>query len=47
MFAEALAAEIAAEVQRSARPRSVRVIITQHARGGIVTEATAELPGPA
>ena len=47
VFAEALAAEIAAEVQRSARPRSVRVVITQHARGGIVTEATAELPGPA
>jgi 7-cyano-7-deazaguanine reductase len=47
IFAEALAGEIAAEVQRSARPRVVRVIVTQHARGGIVTEATAELPGPA
>jgi 7-cyano-7-deazaguanine reductase len=47
IFAEALAGEIAAEVQRSARPRLVRVIVTQHARGGIVTEATAELPGPA
>jgi 7-cyano-7-deazaguanine reductase len=42
-FAEALAAEIAAEVQRAAEPRSVRVVLTQHVRGGIVTEATAEL----
>jgi 7-cyano-7-deazaguanine reductase len=42
-FAEALAAEIAAEVKRAAEPRSVRVVLTQHVRGGIVTEATAEL----
>jgi 7-cyano-7-deazaguanine reductase len=42
-FAEALAAEIAAEVQRAAEPRSVKVVLTQHVRGGIVTEATAEL----
>jgi 7-cyano-7-deazaguanine reductase len=47
VFCEALAAEIAAEVQRSVRPRGVRVVVTQHARGGIVTEATAQLPGPA
>lgn len=47
IFAESLAGEIATEIQRSARPRSVRVVVTQHARGGIVTEATAELPGPA
>ncbi|MGP4110532.1 preQ(1) synthase [Streptomyces sp. 4N509B] len=47
IFAEALAGEIATEIRRSARPRSVRVVVTQHARGGIVTEATAELPGPA
>ena len=47
VFAEALAAEIAAEVQRSARPHAVRVVVTQHARGGIVIEATAELPGTA
>jgi 7-cyano-7-deazaguanine reductase len=47
VFAEAMAAEIAAEVQLSARPRAVRVTVTQHARGGIVTEATAELPGQA
>jgi 7-cyano-7-deazaguanine reductase len=44
VFAEALAAEIAAEVQRAAAPRRVRVVVTQHVRGGIVTEATAELP---
>jgi 7-cyano-7-deazaguanine reductase len=42
-FAEALAAEIAAEVKRAAEPRSVKVVLTQHVRGGIVTEATAEL----
>ena len=47
VFAEALAAEIAAEVRRSARPHAVRVVLTQHARGGIVIEATAELPGMA
>ena len=46
VFAEALAAEIAAEVQSAARPRSVLVVVTQHARGGIVTEVTAQLPGP-
>jgi 7-cyano-7-deazaguanine reductase len=44
VFAEALAAEIAAEVQRSTRPRAVRVVVTQHARGGIVIEVTAALP---
>jgi 7-cyano-7-deazaguanine reductase len=44
VFAEALAAEIAAEVQRAAAPHRVRVVVTQHVRGGIVTEATAELP---
>jgi len=43
IFAEALAAAIAAEVQRAARPKRVRVIVTQHVRGGIITEATAEL----
>ncbi|HEY3144425.1 MAG TPA: preQ(1) synthase [Acidimicrobiales bacterium] len=41
-FCEALAAEIADEVVRAADPHDVRVTITQHARGGIVTEATAE-----
>jgi 7-cyano-7-deazaguanine reductase len=47
VFAEALAAEIAAEVQRSAHPHAVCVVVTQHARGGIVIEATAKLPGMA
>lgn len=46
VFAEALAAEIAEEVRRAAEPRWVRVVVTQHVRGGIVTEATAELPAP-
>ena len=44
VFAESLAAEIAAEVHRAASPQRVRVVVTQHVRGGIVTEATAELP---
>ena len=43
-FVEQLAAEIANEVHLAARPLRVRVSITQHVRGGIVTEATAELP---
>jgi len=43
-FAEALAVEIATEVRRAADPRWVKVVVTQHVRGGIVTEATAELP---
>jgi 7-cyano-7-deazaguanine reductase len=47
IFAESLAADIAAEVQRSASPKAVRVVVTQHARGGIVTEVTVDLPGPA
>jgi 7-cyano-7-deazaguanine reductase len=42
-FAEALAGEIAAEVKRAVVPRSVKVVLTQHVRGGIVTEAMAEL----
>ena len=46
-FAEALAVEIAEEVARAADPRRVRVVLTQHVRGGIVIEATAELPLPA
>jgi 7-cyano-7-deazaguanine reductase len=44
VFAEALAAEIATEVQRAAAPRQVRVTVTQGGRGGIVNESTAELP---
>jgi 7-cyano-7-deazaguanine reductase len=42
VFCEALAAEIAGEVVRAADPHEVRVTVTQHARGGIVTAATAE-----
>ena len=44
VFCEQLAVDIATEVRRVAEPISVRVIVTQHVRGGIVTEATAELP---
>ena len=44
IFAEGLAAAIAAEVQRAAAPVSVTVTVTQHVRGGIVTEATAQRP---
>jgi 7-cyano-7-deazaguanine reductase len=43
-FVEQLAADIAAEVHGAAQPFTVRVTITQHVRGGIVTEATAQLP---
>jgi 7-cyano-7-deazaguanine reductase len=45
-FCEQLAADIAAEVHRCAEPHRVRVTVRQHTRGGIVTEATAELPNP-
>jgi len=44
IFAEALAAEIAAEVHRAVEPVRTRVVVTQNVRGGIGTEATAELP---
>lgn len=43
-FVEQLAADIAEEVRHAAEPTHVRVTITQHVRGGIVTEATAEIP---
>jgi 7-cyano-7-deazaguanine reductase len=43
-FCEQLAVDIAAEVRRAVEPTHVRVTVTQHARGGITTEATAELP---
>lgn len=46
VFAEALAAEIAAEVMHSAKPAHVRVELTQRPRGGIGLTAVAELPGP-
>lgn len=41
-FAEALAAEIAGEVQRAAEPEWVRVTLAQNVRGGIALTATAE-----
>lgn len=44
VFAEALAAEIAGEVMQSAKPRRVRVELTQRPRGGIEVHAVAELP---
>ena len=43
VFAEALAAEIAGEIMRTAQPVRVRVELTQRPRGGIVVAATAEL----
>jgi len=43
VFAEALAAEVAAEIMATARPHRVRVDLTQRPRGGIVVRATAEL----
>ena len=42
VFAEALAAEIAAEFVETAAPRHVRVRLRQHARGGITIESVAE-----
>ena len=42
VFAEALAAEIAGEVKATARPKWVKVTLTQRPRGGIQVEATAE-----
>jgi len=44
VFAEALAAEIAAEIAHSAQPTWVRVTLTQRPRGGIEVTAIAELP---
>ncbi len=43
VFAEALAAEIAAEIMGTARPGRVAVTLTQRPRGGIQVEARAEL----
>jgi 7-cyano-7-deazaguanine reductase len=42
VFAEAMAAEIAEEIARTARPAMVRVTLVQCARGGITIEAVAE-----
>ena len=43
IFAEAMAAEIAGEVMHSAKPKHVRVTLTQRPRGGIEVQAIAEL----
>ncbi len=43
VFAEALAAEIAAEVMATAEPTRVTVTLTQRPRGGIEVQAVAEL----
>ncbi len=43
VFAEALAAEIAAEVMTTAQPHRVKVTLTQRPRGGIEVQAEAEL----
>lgn len=43
VFVEGLAAEIAAEIQHTAQPRHVTVVVTQRPRGGIEVQATAQL----
>lgn len=43
-FCEALAAQIAQDIFAATEPHWCRVTITQNVRGGIVTEAIAELP---
>jgi 7-cyano-7-deazaguanine reductase len=47
VFAEALAAEIAAEVMTTAKPKWVTVTLTQRPRGGIEVQAVARLPAEA
>jgi 7-cyano-7-deazaguanine reductase len=43
VFAEVLAAEIAEEVMKTAKPHAVRVELTQRPRGGIEVRAVAEM----
>lgn len=43
VFAEALSAEIAGEIMTTARPRWVKVTLTQRPRGGIEVQAVSEL----
>jgi 7-cyano-7-deazaguanine reductase len=43
VFAEALAAEIAAEVMATARPHRVTVTLTQRPRGGIEVRAVSDI----
>jgi 7-cyano-7-deazaguanine reductase len=47
VFAEALAAEIAAEVMTTAKPKWVTVTLTQRPRGGIEVQAVARIPAEA
>jgi len=47
VFAEALAAEIAGEIMRSAKPHRVTVTLTQRPRGGIEVQAVSEIVAPA
>lgn len=46
IFAEALACEIAAEISATARPRWVRVEVTQRPRGGITVQTVSEIGSP-
>jgi 7-cyano-7-deazaguanine reductase len=43
VFCEALAVEIMQEVRRAAEPLHVKITVTQSVRGGITTEAIAEI----
>lgn len=43
VFAEALAAEIAGEISVTARPKWVKVTLTQRPRGGIEVQAVSEM----
>ena len=43
VFAEALAAEIAGEIEATAKPKWVKVTLTQRPRGGIEVQAVSEL----
>ncbi|NND74993.1 MAG: preQ(1) synthase [Ilumatobacter sp.] len=47
VFAEALAAEIAHEIMRTAEPQRVTVTLTQRPRGGIEVQAVSELTADA
>jgi 7-cyano-7-deazaguanine reductase len=42
VFAEAMTAEIADEIMTTAKPKRVRVVLTQRPRGGIEVQVTAE-----
>ena len=46
VFAEALAAQIADEIRRTAMPSWVKVTVTQRPRGGIELQTVSENPAP-